>query len=161
MAKVIGPPSSADLYEEDFPRWAERQAELLRAGRFDALDLDRLIEEVADLGVSERKAVFSHARELLQHLLKLEFSPAEWPRRGWLESVVSQRTDLDERLTATLRRQLQAALPEVYARARRDAARSLKHDRVAEDALPIGCPYSLDQILDPDWLPANHHGLRE
>jgi hypothetical protein len=160
MAKVIGPPASAKLYEEDFPRWAERQAELLRARRFDGLDLDRLIEEVADLGVSERKTVFSHARQLLQHLFKLEFSPAEWPRRGWLDSVVSRRSDLDERLTATLRRELEAALAEIYARARRDAARSLRQDGVAEDELPQACAYPLDQILDPDWLPANRHGLK-
>jgi hypothetical protein len=161
MAKVIGPPSSADLYEEDFPRWAERQAELLRARRFDALDLDRLIEEVADLGVSERKTVFSHARRVIQHLLKLEFSPAAGPRRGWLESIVAHRTDLEQRLTPTLRRQLEASLPEVYGLARRDAVKGLIQDSVAEGKLPTACPYTLDQILDPDWLPANRHGLRE
>ncbi|MCC2665804.1 MAG: hypothetical protein K0S35_3726, partial [Geminicoccaceae bacterium] len=28
-----------------------------------------------------------------------------------------------------------------------------------ERELPTGCPYTLDQILDPDWLPKNRHGL--
>jgi hypothetical protein len=25
--------------------------------------------------------------------------------------------------------------------------------------LPERCPYTLDQVLDQDWLPANQHGL--
>ena len=54
MAKVIARPPAGDLYEEDFPLWAERQAALLRARRFDELDLDNLIEEVEDLSRRER-----------------------------------------------------------------------------------------------------------
>jgi hypothetical protein len=34
-------------------------------------------------------------------------------------------------------------------------------DRVPADGLPAECPYSLDQILDPDWLPQNVHGLKD
>ena len=161
MAKVAERPPLSAVYESDFRAWASRQADLLRARRFDELDLDHLIEEVADLGISERKTVFSHARQVLQHLLKLEFSPAEWPRRGWIDSIVGHRTDLDQRLTASLRRELEAALADVYARARRDAAKGLKQDRIAEGELPAECPYTLDQVLDPDWLPANRHGLNE
>lgn len=37
---------SADLYEADFDAWAEEQAALLRACRFEALDLVKLIDEV-------------------------------------------------------------------------------------------------------------------
>ena len=159
MAKVAERPPLSALYESDFRAWASRQADLLRARRFDELDLDHLIEEVADLGVSERKTVFSHARQVLQHLLKLQFSPAQWPRRNWIDSIVSHRTDLEERLTASLRRELEAAMADVYARARRDAAKGLMQDRIAERELPSECPYTLDQVLDPDWLPANRHGL--
>jgi hypothetical protein len=159
MAKVAERPPPSALYESDFRAWASRQADLLRGRRFDELDLDHLIEEVADLGISERKTVFSHARRVLQHLLKLEFSPAEWPRRGWIDTVVSHRSDLDERLTASLRRELEAAMTNVYARARRDAAKGLKPDRIAEGELPSECPYTLAQVLDPDWLPSNRHGL--
>ena len=35
----------------------------------------------------------------------------------------------------------------------------LEVDRVPADGLPA-CPYSLDQILDPDWLPQNVHGQK-
>ncbi|MDX1539845.1 MAG: DUF29 domain-containing protein [Geminicoccaceae bacterium] len=158
MAKVVERPE-ADLYETDFPLWAKRQAELLRAGRYQDLDLDHLIEEVADLGVSERHAVFSAARRIIEHLLKLEHSPARDPRRGWEDSVTAHRTDLEEQLTATLRRDVERELGKVYSRARQDAARGLRRDRVALSDLPNRCPYALDEILDPDWLPTNRHGI--
>jgi len=28
-------------------------------------------------------------------------------------------------------------------------------------SLPSACPYTLEQILDPDWLPANVHGIKD
>ncbi len=67
--------------------------------------------------------------------------------------------DLEEILSATLRRELAASLDATYVRARRSAARDLKQDGVSEDQLPANCPYSLDQVLDPDWLPKNRHGI--
>ncbi len=48
-------PCQGDLYDEDFYVWARRQAELLRAGRYDELDLEHLIEEVEDLGGAAKK----------------------------------------------------------------------------------------------------------
>jgi len=159
MAKTLAPSPVADLYEKDFVAWARHQSELLRARRFDELDLDHLIEEVADLATNQRHAVVGRARRILQHFLKLEFSPATSPRRGWAETIVTQRTDLEERLTATLHRELEVGMANAYARARRDAARDLRQDKVAEDTLPATCPYSLDQVLDPDWLPKNRHGI--
>jgi len=146
--------ASEKLYEEDFYAWSQRQAELLRAGRFDALDLEHLIEEVADLGESVYRSVRSRVRTIMEHLLKLEHSPAPEPRRGWRETIRTQRADLDEDLTPALRPRIEAGLPRFYAKARRDAAAALRDygEQAAADALPETCPYSLDQITG-DWLP--------
>ena len=54
MAKTLSRPADAALYEEDFYLWVERQADLLRDGRFRDLDLAHLIEEVEDLGANLR-----------------------------------------------------------------------------------------------------------
>jgi hypothetical protein len=45
-------------------------------------------------------------------------------------------------------------LPELYARARHDAEGALRDhgEQDAADALPVTCPYTLDQITG-DWLP--------
>ena len=48
MARKIKP--AKDLYEEDLYPWSRMQAALLRARRFDELDLENLIEEVEDAG---------------------------------------------------------------------------------------------------------------
>jgi hypothetical protein len=161
MAKVIARPSAGDLYEDDFPLWAERQAALLRARRFDELDLDNLIEEVEDLSRRERKSVESYVDTIIEHLLKAALSPSNRPRRGWLVTIDKQRAKLARELTATLRNHLQSELPALYAGIRRPVARQLEEDKVSPDALPAVCPYTLDQIIDPDWYPANVHGIKD
>jgi hypothetical protein len=161
MAKTLARPPDAALYEQDFPLWAERQAALLREGRFDALDLENLIEEVEDLSRQERRSVESYAETTIEHLLKLALSPSERPRRGWLVTVDKQRTRLARELTATLRNHLQAELPALYTGLRRPVARQLARDQVPPDALPATCPYTLEQVLDTDWYPDNAHGITD
>lgn len=82
---------AAELYEADFYVWAERQAELLRARRFDELDLTNLIEEVEDLGGALKRSVLNNAAVVVEHLLKLEHSPAVDPRNGWRASIREHR----------------------------------------------------------------------
>ncbi len=161
MAKAITRPPAGDLYQEDFPLWAEHQAALLRARRFDELDLENLIEEVEDLSRRERKSVESYTETIIEHFLKLTVSPSRRPRRGWLVTVDKQRLKLARELTTTLRNHLQAELPALYDGLRRPVARQLEREGVRPDALPRVCPYTLDQILDPDWYPTNVHGLED
>ena len=161
MAKVIARPPIRTLYDEDFPLWAERQAALLRAGRFDELDLENLIDEVEDLSRRERKSIESYVETILEHFLKLALSPAERPRRGWLVTVDKQRVKLARELTPTLRNHLEAELPALYGGLRRPVARQLEKDHVPADALPATCPYMLEQILDQDWYPDNAHGIKD
>jgi Domain of unknown function DUF29 len=147
-------PVEKELYEEDFYSWAKAQADLLRAGRYSDLDLEHLIEEVDDLGESLKRSVRSRIRTIIEHLLKLEHSPARDPHTGWVETVMTQRSDLEDELTPSIRREVEPALPDLYDRARRNVATSLrKHgENAAADALPKSCPYALDQITG-DWLP--------
>ena len=76
-------PKAEELYEQDFYVWTEVQAELLRQRRFETLDLDNLIEEVEGLGDAKKSAVLSAVSVIIEHLLKLQHSPAQDPRRGW------------------------------------------------------------------------------
>jgi Domain of unknown function DUF29 len=145
---------SPTLYEQDFYAWASEQATLLRAGRYDELDLEHLTEEVEDLGGSLYRSVRSRIRTIIEHLLKLEHSPAAEPCALWRDTIHAQRADLEDDLTASLRRRLRSELPKHYLRARAAAARSLYRygETAAADALPKTCPYTLDQIAG-DWLP--------
>jgi len=38
------------LYQTDFYTWARQQADMLRAGRFDTIDAEHLIEELDAMG---------------------------------------------------------------------------------------------------------------
>ena len=161
MAKTLSRPGDAALYEQDFYLWIERQAELLREGRFRDLDLAHLIEEVEDLGINLRNAVTSRTREIILHLLKLQYSPAVELRGGWRENVGKQRDDLELEITASLKRHLETDLETIFQKARRRAVDELARDRLTPDQLPSTCPYTLEQIIDPIWRPENVHGIKD
>ena len=153
MATRIKTPRS-DLYQQDLYAWSKAQVDLLRAGRFDELDLANLTEEIEDVGGALTRSVRSHVRTIIEHLLKLEHSPATEPRLGWRSTIRAQRSGLVDDLTPSLRPDLPDELPELYARARHDADGSLRDhgEHGAADSLPASCPYTLDQITG-DWLP--------
>jgi hypothetical protein len=161
MAKTVLQSADAVLYEDDFYLWVGRQADLLRKGRFRDLDLAHLIEEVEDVGANLRNAVTSHTREIILHLLKLQYSPAIDPRRGWQESVGKQRDDLELEITPSLRRHVTAELESIFQRARRRAVDDLARDGVKQDQLPTTCPYTFEEIIDPIWRPDNVHGIKD
>ena len=145
---------ASDLYKEDYYVWAERQAALLRLRRFEELDLEHLVEEVEDLAALPKSSVYNNARVVIEHLLKLQHSPAREPRRLWEASVFEHRSRIEFDLTPRLRQLLQADLARVYGIARRNAAAALSRhsEHASADSLPAECPYSLEQILG-DWLP--------
>jgi Domain of unknown function DUF29 len=153
MATRIKPPPKK-LYDEDFYIWAERQAELLRTGRLDELDLENLILEVEGLADVKRSAVLNNARVVIEHLLKLQHSPARDPRGGWEDSVFEHRSRLEIELTPRLQQILADELAKVYRLARRNAEAALRRhgEDAAADGLPEACSYTLDQITG-DWLP--------
>jgi Domain of unknown function DUF29 len=147
-------PRTGDLYAEDFYVWTEVQAGLLRKRQFEALDLQNLIEEVEGLGDAKKSAVLSNANVIIEHLLKLQHSPAADPRAGWIDTVLEHRNRLEFDMTPRLKQILQDELPWAHGIARRTAARRLRvhGEDAAADALPATCPYTLDQITG-DWWP--------
>jgi Domain of unknown function DUF29 len=80
-------------YDLDIYAWSQRQGALLRrlaAGeRVNGSDLDwpNIAEEIETVGRSERAAVRSHILNVVEHLLKLQASPALEPRAGWEETI--------------------------------------------------------------------------
>jgi hypothetical protein len=147
-------PKPNQSYDQDFYAWSKEQADLLRAGRFKELDLEHLIEEVDDLGGALKRSVRHRVRTIIEHLLKLEHSPAQDPRGGWYDTIIAQRSDILDELTPSLHREVEPDLAKLYDRARADAATSLqKHgEDAAAEALPATCPYTLNQITG-DWWP--------
>ena len=99
MARAKALAEDQSLYEPDFCLWLERQAALLREGRFDELDLANLIEEIEALARKDRKAIKSSLVVLLTHLLKHQFQP-ERRSTAWRGSIIEHwqrlRDDFEE-----------------------------------------------------------------
>jgi hypothetical protein len=155
MARAKPTPS---LYERDFCHWTAEQAAALRgaaARRLNlALDFENLAEEIESLGRSDRRALVSHIKRVIEHLLKLQYSPAHEPRPGWQESVDLHRQEARELLndSPSLRHHLEGELGPCYRDAARLAVRGLASDAV-DVTLPETCPYPLEDILSEDWWP--------
>ena len=146
--------ATAALYDTDLYAWALAQAERLRARDFAGLDLDHLIRAVEEIALAERSAVLNNARIVIEHLLKLQHSPAVDPRNKWRASVREHRQRLEIDLSKALRRELQQELPRVYRLARSAAEGSMREsgEHAAARGLPADCPYGLDEIAG-DWWP--------
>jgi len=144
-------------YDDDYYAWTQYQAELLRTTRRtdNRLDREHLAEEIEDLGKSERNAVRSQIVRIIEHLLKRQYSPATDPRLDWQASIIEARQMLTDSVSATLRRDAEAALPVLYARGRQLAGVRLRKFGEIEAAtrLPQECPYTLDQICADEWYP--------
>jgi hypothetical protein len=159
--------AAGNLYETDYYAWTREQADALRSALRDRsnlpLDVPNLVEEVEDLGRSERDTVRSLLRRIIEHCLKLEFSPSAAPRLGWQASILAARATLGDKMSPSLKRDAQRKLSDLYDDARELARLHLAAfgEHHAAEALPETCPYSLDELCRKGWFPQNRHGLTD
>lgn len=138
-------------FEADYALWSIEQAALLRAGRIEGLDRENLAEEIESLGRSQEDEIESRLGVLLHHLLKWQFQPEEHSN-SWRATILEQRMRIRRRIrkSPSLRGYPASILEEEYAPARLMAS---GETGLPEDAFPITCPFTIEQILDPDFLP--------
>ena len=139
------------LYERDFHAWTNEQAALLRAGRFSEADLDNLVEEIESMGRSERSQLTNRLTQLVLHLLKWRFQPN---RRGtsWRLSIKQQRIAIGRHLARNP--SLKPFLPEAVADAYADGLLdTVEETGIDEASFPDVNPWTLEQMLDPAFLP--------
>lgn len=144
--------SHQKLYETDYVQWVDATVEQLRAGDYAAVDWDNLIEEIEDMSRRERKSLKSNLIVVLLHLLKWQYQP-ERRSGSWRSSLREHRRRINEDLqdSPSLRPYLQAVFDECYTNARAQAA---DETEMSLDTFPAKSPYSSEQVLNPDYLPA-------
>lgn len=144
------------LYETDGGKWLESTIELLKKRQFDSLDLENLIEELEELSRREKREVFSLLRNIVAHLLLLQYwsSEREYNTNHWRSEIYNWRDDLNRELTTTLRNYLEENLDLVYQR----ALGSMKDKTGNTVKFPEERPadYTLKNLLDFDWFPAQN-----
>ena len=157
--QIIGMSEASDLYERDIVRWSERQAGLLRRvldgdPLNEAPDWLNIIEEIEDLGISRRLELASCVGKILEHLIRLEASPADGPRRGWRVSVRTGRAELERLLkhVPSLRRTVVAVIADELPGAKARASAALA-DYGEVPCVDIGgLEFSEERVLG-DWFP--------
>ncbi|GBE73117.1 hypothetical protein myaer87_03440 [Microcystis aeruginosa NIES-87] len=139
------------LYEIDDYLWLEETIELLKNKRYEALDLENLIEELEDLGSEKKFRVASLLEQIIRHCLVLQFWEDErtYNRSHWRSEIVNFKNQIDNYLTTNLRNYLTQELPRIYQKAL-NYVREKTDDKVSFTG---ECPYSLENLLDLDWFP--------
>ncbi len=142
---------SSDLYETDFYAWTVEQAKFLRDRAWDSLDIPNLVEEIESLGKQDRRELRNRLRILIGHLLKWEYQPAK-RSRSWSNTIYEQRYQIKELIkeSPSLKPYLRDAVLESYSDAL-DLA--MRETSLAKNCFPQECCYTLEQILDKDFLP--------
>ncbi len=139
------------LHDTNFYLWTQQQAVLLRTGDIAALDIDNIIEEIEDMGISNRRALSSHFIILLAHLLKWEFQP-EHRCSSWRGSIVEQRVQIEDLLEhePSLKTNIAEIIDRIYPKALKIAS---KETGIAINKFPKTSPYQREQIMDDDFWP--------
>jgi len=143
--------ASPRLYETDFYGWIQNQAGVLRAGNFASLDMDNLIEEIESMGKSHKRALESRLEVLLMHLLKWQYQPK---RRtpSWERTIKEQRRRINDHLSENP--SLNPKIPEALAKAYSYAIDGASEETAIEESIfPQECPWSFDQLMDPNFWP--------
>jgi hypothetical protein len=137
-------------YEEDYYLWIQTMIEQLKNRNYLNVDWDNLIEEIEDMGKSQKRAVESLLLRLTEHLLKLKYWEIEKERnqKHWQSEVVNFRVLLRKRLKESP--SLKAILPEMYLETLTDSRRSMS--KLFD--LPEEIELTLSQVLDEDWFPS-------
>jgi len=139
------------LYDEDRALWLQATIARLRDRDYDNTDWENLLDELGAMARSDRRAVKNNTVVILVHLLKWEFQP-ELRSGSWAGSITEHRTRILALLddSPSLRNFLPEAVAWAYPRARLQASQETGL-RLA--ALPIECPYAIEQIFDDRFLP--------
>ncbi|MFN7198433.1 MAG: DUF29 domain-containing protein [bacterium] len=144
----------SNLYDSDYQLWLESTINQLRQGDFQSVDWPNLLEELADLGKNNRRALKSLLTRLLEHLLKLTYwqSQRDYNQAGWKKEIRNFRLQIADLLADSP--SLKSYLREILAKCYLDA-RNLLIDETKLDAsiFPLEVLASLEEILDQNWLP--------
>jgi len=135
-----------DLYDSDSYLWLESTLALLRRGEFDRLDLAHLIEELEDLGKRDLNKAKSLLRQIMVHLLLLEYWQQEYELnyRHWRSELIAFRDDVNNVLTTSLKNKLSTDLERIYQVA---LSQVIQKTGLPEGTFPSNCPYRLEQLL--------------
>ncbi len=139
------------LYDTDILAWSEAQADLLarvaRGQLVNGVDWENVVEEIADVGLSELNSVNSFLRQAMLHLIKMHISPDSLALDHWRDETGTFLDDADQRFAPSMRQRID--MEDLWRRAL-SRTRRTQAGNPSLKALPAACPWTLDEMLAGD-----------
>ena len=136
------------LYDHDFNLWVEQMAIAVRNRDVEGMDWGNLLEEIEDMGKSEKRSLESYLERLAEHILKLKYWEVEKAQnyKHWQVEVVNFRNRIFRLLdrSPSLKNYMEQIYPKVF----RDACNAQQ----IEFDIPQDSFIDLEQILEKDYF---------
>lgn len=139
------------LYETDFVVWCDEQARLVRARRFDDLDIENMAEGLESMGRSDKRQIESRLEILISHPLKWKYQPGG-RNPGWSSTIAERRPRIARLIdeSPSLKGYPASMAIDLHAAARLEAS---KETGIDFTLFPEECAFAAAQILDGAFLP--------
>lgn len=135
------------LHKSDFNLWLEQIARAIQNRNIEAMDWDNLLDEIEDMGASQKRALDSYTQRLIEHILKLKYwhSEVERCRNGWMQEVTNFRNRINRILkkNPSLKNYLAAEYPDIY----QDAVKVMKF----QFEIPNDNFVPLNRVMEEDF----------
>lgn len=138
-------------HEKDIYGWTLHTAQLLREKKMNEVDFDGIIEELEEMGISNKHAFKNRLAQLIFHLLKWQYQP-DFRGRSWQGSIEEQRIRLNDLLedNPSLKPLIEDSIKKAY---KLSFSFIKKETPLDLKLLPDQCPYSFEQIMDDGFYP--------
>ncbi len=156
--RTISKEELKELYDKDFPLWAEINYELLKEKLYDLVDWENLLEEIEDMARSDLKACISQLARILEHMYKWDnfrdLAGGKTAGMGWIKSIENARNEILDtfELSPSLRTKLSYELNTAWRSARRRLYTWLiqNNQKVEDFSIPQECPYTYEEAMTRD-----------
>jgi hypothetical protein len=136
-----------NLYNTDFNLWLVQTARAIKNKELHEMDWDNLLQEIEDMGASQKRALRSYTKRLVEHILKLKYWEEEKRNYNhWRAEVVNFRDEIDQILKDS------PSLKNYLRKNYRDWFDSSVKSKNQEFAIPTDCFIELDKILEQDFF---------
>jgi Domain of unknown function DUF29 len=93
-------PTTQTLYDQDYYLWLRTTINQLRTGKFSAVDLENLLEELETISRSQKRTIANLLIKLFVHLLKFKYWDSERERNQghWQGEIRTFRREIKDEL---------------------------------------------------------------
>ena len=84
------------LHDRDFNLWTEEIKKAIANRDLENMDWDNLLDEIDDMGKSDKRALRSYTQRLIEHIFKIKYWESERERNlnSWKVEIINFRTQI-------------------------------------------------------------------